>query len=95
MMLNTTTLKWSLYILKSISKILCVTSPNANDWPSMSFGYTRYTLFFRFLIILYMQNLWSKFFILLENTTILEYVHYFLINISLSSLFRIEHFKHL
>jgi hypothetical protein len=50
-MLNTTTLKWSLYIVKSIGKILCVTSPNANDWPSMTFGYTR-------LSFLNIGNLW-------------------------------------
>jgi len=33
--------------------------------------------------------------IILENTTILERVHKFFINILLSSLFKIEHIKHL
>jgi hypothetical protein len=50
-MLNTTTLKWSLYIVKSIGKILCVTSPNANHWPTMTFGYIR-------LSFLNIRNLW-------------------------------------
>jgi hypothetical protein len=50
-MLNTITFKWSLYIVKSIGKILCVSSPDVNDWPSTTFGYTR-------LNILNIGNLW-------------------------------------
>lgn len=54
MKLNTTTLKWSFYIVKSIGKILCVTSPNANHWPSMTFGYIRLSfLNTRKLVILF------------------------------------------
>jgi hypothetical protein len=50
-MLNTTTLKCSLYIVKSIGKFFCVTSLDVNDWPSTTFGYTR-------LNILNIGNLW-------------------------------------